>query len=125
MVPGRGTNACQVFPSLPASQFDKKITSGDEFIEKFAVYSILAVTYIQNGQPHKGGAPPMRKSSRCIPRRPCSGGSSDPCFSASILCRLSVRLFPVPSFYAKRKMAKGECAVGCFRNFGGKGHDDL
>lgn len=61
MASTRETNAFQVFQSIPDSQFDKKIKSGDEFIKKFAtspylpsVYSILAVTYIENGQPQKG-----------------------------------------------------------------------
>jgi tetratricopeptide (TPR) repeat protein len=63
MAATRETNAFQVFQSIPDSQFDKKIKSGDEFIKKFAtssylpsVYSILAVTYIENGQPQKGFA---------------------------------------------------------------------
>ena len=63
MASTRETNAFQVFQSIPDSQFDKKIKSGDEFIKKFAtspylpsVYSILAVTYLENGQPQKGFA---------------------------------------------------------------------
>jgi tetratricopeptide (TPR) repeat protein len=63
MAATRETNAFQVFQAIPDSQFDKKIKSGDEFIKKFAtspylpsVYSILAVTYIQNDQPQKGFA---------------------------------------------------------------------
>ena len=63
MAATRETNAFQVFQAIPDSQFDKKIKSGDEFIKKFStssylpsVYSILAVTYIQNGQPQKGFA---------------------------------------------------------------------
>lgn len=61
MAATRETNAFQVFQNIPDSQFEKKIKSGDEFIKKFAtssylpsVYSILAVTYLSNGQPQKG-----------------------------------------------------------------------
>lgn len=61
MAATRETNAFQVFQNIPDSQFEKKIKSGDEFIKKFAnstylpsVYSILAVTYISNGQPQRG-----------------------------------------------------------------------
>jgi tetratricopeptide (TPR) repeat protein len=61
MAATRETNAFQVFQNIPDSQFEKKIKSGDDFIKKFAtstylpsVYSILAVTYISNGQPQKG-----------------------------------------------------------------------
>jgi tetratricopeptide (TPR) repeat protein len=61
MAATRETNAFKVFQAIPDSAFDKKVKAGDDFIRKFStspylpyVYSILTVTYIQNGQPQKG-----------------------------------------------------------------------
>jgi tetratricopeptide (TPR) repeat protein len=61
MAPPRESNAFKTFEAIPDSQFEKKTKSGEEFIRKFsnssllpAVYSILTVTYIENGQPEKG-----------------------------------------------------------------------
>ena len=63
MAPPREANAFRAFESIPDAQFEKKAKAGEEFIRKFSnsallpnVYSILTVTYIQNGQPEKGFA---------------------------------------------------------------------
>lgn len=59
----RETNAFKSFQSIPDTQFDKKVKSGEDFIKKFSnssylpqVYSTLSVLYIQNNQPDKGFA---------------------------------------------------------------------
>jgi tetratricopeptide (TPR) repeat protein len=59
----RESDAFKKFQGIPDSQFDKKVKVGEEFLKKFetsiyvpSIYSILAVTYIQNGQPEKGFA---------------------------------------------------------------------
>jgi tetratricopeptide (TPR) repeat protein len=59
----RESDAFRSFQTIPDSQFDKKVKVGEEFLRKYessifvpSVYSILAVTYIQAGQPEKGFA---------------------------------------------------------------------
>jgi tetratricopeptide (TPR) repeat protein len=57
----RESDAFKKFQAIPDSQFDKKVKVGEEFLKKFEtsiyvplIYSILAVTYIQAGQPEQG-----------------------------------------------------------------------
>jgi tetratricopeptide (TPR) repeat protein len=63
MAAPREASAFKTLQQIPDTDFDKKIKAGDEFIKKYnnstllpAVYGILAVTYIQGGQPQKGYA---------------------------------------------------------------------